>query len=156
MKVTDFIEQYNNSTDKAKFTKKIIHRQYVPYSEKIAIAVHIVQMSSYDEGGNFRLNSPLRYLLWVQAVLQSYTTLELGQNFASAYDALDQAGAVEEIINAVGRDAESLQTIVSMTLDDLMTNERDLPAYLDGKLAAFAQVVNAISEDATPEASVGE
>lgn len=144
MKVTDFIEQYNNSTDKAKFTKKIIHRQYVPYSEKIAIAVHIVQMSSYDECGNFRLNSPLRYLLWVQAVLQSYTTLELGQNFASAYDALDQAGVVEEIINAVGRDAESLQTIIGMTLDDLMTNERELPSYIEHKLGALSHVLESL------------
>ena len=152
MKINEFIEQYNNATDKAKFVKKIIHRYYAPYSEKIAAAEGVVQLSSYDENGNFRINSPLRYLLWIQAVLQIYTTLELGEKFAETYDILDQAGVVEEIINTVGRDAESLQTIISMTLDDLITNERDLPSYFDNKLMSFAAVLDALPEFVKNEA----
>ena len=144
MKIGDFIEQYNNATDKTKFVKKIIFRHYAPYSTKIAAAESVVQLSSYDENGNFRINSPLRYLLWIQAVLQIYTTLELGEKFADTYDALDQAGVVEEIINAVGRDAESLQTIIGMTLDDLMTNERELPSYIEHKLGALSQVLESL------------
>ena len=46
MKIDEFIEQYNNATDKAKFVKKIIHRYYAPYSEKIAAAETVVQLSS--------------------------------------------------------------------------------------------------------------
>ena len=85
-------------------------------------------------------------------MLQSYTTLELGEKFAETYDILDQAGVVEEIINTVGRDAESLQTIISMTLDDLITNERDLPSYFDNKLMSFAAVLDALPEFVKNEA----
>lgn len=145
MKIVDFIEQYNNATDKQKFIKKIIYRHYIPYAEKMSAANNIVRLSTYDETGSFRVNSPLRYLLWVQAVLQCYTTLELGDRFVDAYDVLDQAGIIEGIISAVGRDAESLQTIISMTFDDLLTNERDIVPYIDGKLIAIMEALSSIS-----------
>ena len=151
MKINEFLDQYNNTTDKEKFIKKIIFRHYVPYADKIATAENIIQLSSYDGNGAFRVNSPLRYILWVQAVIVGYTTLEIGDRFVDAYDALDQAGVIEPIMSAVGKDAESLQTIISMTLDDLIMNERDMPSYIDNKLSVFLEVAEAMIKSTEEE-----
>lgn len=146
MKIKDFIEQYHNATDKPKFLKKIIFRYHMPYVDKLAAAQSIVKLSTYDEEGNFRINSPQRYLLWVQAILHGYTTLETGDAFITSYDALDQEGLIEEIIAAIGKDAEALQTIISMTLDDLLTNERDLVSYVDHKSETIMQAFDVLAQ----------
>lgn len=150
MKVKEFIEQFNNAAekDKERQAKKIVATHYLKYETKIGIAQTVVRLSSYEnDGTTFRINSPQRYLLFVQAVITHYTTLEIGKDdtFLDIYNMLDQAGAIEFILDAIGEDVDSLRTVISMTLDDFMTNERDLPSYLDHKMDAIMEVLSSIT-----------
>ena len=138
MKIKEYLEKRNFKLAKA---EDHVVTQYLPYSRKMAEAKNIVEFTSYageGEDRRFCVNSPIRLHLFMQRLVENYTDLEF-EDFNEDYDALVSSGAMDEIISLIPkREYEEFDLLVHMTLDDLMTNEREFAGYVDGKMELLA------------------
>lgn len=153
MKVDEFIQGYekalkskSNVNTAEKYLEKHITRKYLPYSIKMAEARNIVWRSSFNDDNKFYLDSPVRYILFVVSVLTNYTDIEFA-TVGEDYDKLAECGAIEAIIATIGEDYDAFQTVVNMTLDDLMTNEREFVAYIEHVVDATKTALESVSAD---------
>lgn len=165
-KVKVFVKLFNDIKDrdqekeldrKAKFVAKYIDKTYVPYAIKMSEAIRIVERSSYtDLDGTkiFSLSSPMRWVLFVICIINYYTSLEIDDNDAMTdYDLLDQVGAIDIIFSLIGKDIESFNTVLTMTYDDMMENERSTTAFLDRQIAAIKLLLDNIDTSAIEDAA---
>lgn len=154
MRVKDFV--YNlekkKEDDVAKFVEKHLKTHYISYSRKMSEAELIVKHSSTVEVNGkevFRVSSPMRWMLFVLAVLRNYTTLELNaENLVEDFDALDKSGAIETLFAVIGKDIDTFNTVLTMTYDDYAANERDLVSFVEHKIDAMMTVFDGIDTDA--------
>ena len=144
MDIGKFIEEFDKAAAKDRATKKTTETErlirkhitsyYISYEVKISEAKKIIQHSSYetiDGREYFRINSPVRYLLFMMSVIRSYTDLEFDTtNTMIQFDLLEQRGILDLITQVIGDDYDKFQTVLSMTLDDLISNERSLISKL--------------------------
>ena len=162
-KVIDFANKYEkqvNESDKTKFLKtKLKVENYLPYSEKLITAELIVKNSSYaivknENSGEMRMtnrikiNSPMRYILFVMNVVNKYTNLEVNfKDVLPEYDALNKNNLIEIIFDKVGdKEVGEFNTVVDMILNDFMTNEYEFKNFVSEKLSQ----ANEIIKKATP------
>lgn len=151
MRVKDFV--YNlekkKEDDVVKFVEKHLKTHYISYSRKMSEAELIVKHSSTVEVNGretFRVSSPMRWMLFVLAVLRNYTTLELNaENLVEDFDALDKSGAIETLFAVIGKDIDTFNTVLTMTYDDYATNERDLVSFVEHKIDALMTVFDGIN-----------
>lgn len=165
MKVDEFVNGFNKALKSKssvntveKYIEKHITKKYLPYAMKMAEAHNIVKSSSYYADADtkrFRLNSPARYILFVVSVLTHYTDIEFGKNVSEDYDALAECGALEGIITAIGEDYDVFQTVVNMTLDDEMSNERELASFFEHRIVAAQKMLENVDVDSIVTALQG-
>lgn len=150
MNINDFINEYNEAQNKEKYLKKHIVTDYLSWTEKVLEAQKIVQMSCYEnDGDRFKINSPLRYYLYVLAIVRSYTDIEIEKNRGiQSFDLLEKNGVTTLLLNQIS-DVKSFQTVLNWTLDDHMMNYRDMTSWLDGKGEALKELFDAMN-DAIP------
>lgn len=144
MKVNDFVDEYKKADEKGK--KKLVAehvtRPYVPYLTKVAVAQAIVDQTQYvrdenateEEGrmprGEYRLNTPIRYLVTLMQMVAEYTDLEQSENTYDDFDALQECGALSNILEAVQNDFTIFENVVQMTADDVHATENSLVTHL--------------------------
>lgn len=151
MKIVDFIDTFKGTEYKDKLIQKHITKPYMHWLMKVAEAENIVQKSCYDKDGRFRLNSPLRYYLYIITIIKNYTDLEFTESeMISEFDLLEENGINDYIIQGIGEDVGRFNTVLKMTFDDHMENYRSLPSYFDSKKDALMMILDSIqlSEDA--------
>jgi hypothetical protein len=143
MDIGIFIDDYRKAKiDKAKadLIKKHVKATYVPYETKVAESKNILNFCCYDSDNNFRINSPLRYVLFIKVVIMLYTDLVWNaENFMIQFDLLEQYKIIEEILEEIGDDIQNFETVLAMTYDDIITNERSLLSRIES-LASSAKV----------------
>ena len=159
MDIGKFIDEYVNfKSEQARdaLVAKHVVATFVPYETKIAEAKNIVENSCYiDVNGSkkFWLNTPMRYILFIKAVIMLYTDLEFSDmNTLLQLNLLEQYQIVEPIIAKIGPDYEKFQTILNMTLDDAMANERSLISYLENMGESIGIVLDELSKIALEQA----
>ena len=162
-KVKIFVKLFNDIQDrdvekeldkKAKFVNKYIDNTYMSYAMKMAEARQIMERTSnIDVGGKtmFSMSSPMRYVLFVVSVIRNYTSLEFSDDVMADFDLLSVSGAIEMIFAAIGRDVDDFNTVLSMTVDDYMQNERDIVSFMEQRLATLERILGAIDTDAIAE-----
>lgn len=144
MKIVDFIDTFKGTEYKDKLIQKHITKPYMHWLMKVAEAENIVQKSCYDKDGNFRLNSPLRYYLYIITIIKNYTDLEFTESeMMSEFDLLEENG-VDDMIVSMADDVARFTKVMQMTLDDHMENYRSLVGYVDGKKDALMTVLDSI------------
>lgn len=163
-KIKIFVKLFNDITDrdadkelekKTKFANKYIENSYMPYAMKMAEARQILERSTnieVDGKQMFSISSPMRYVLFVVSVIQNYTSLEFSDDVMADFDLLSVSGAIEVLFASIGRDVEDFNTVLSMTVDDYMQNERDLVSFIENRLAAFAKILDGVDIDAIESA----
>ena len=155
MDIGKFITNYTKSNSQQirdEMIKKHVVATYVPYETKIGESLHIIDTSCYKTVNDkkiFWIDSPMRYILFMKAVVMLYTDLEFDTtNAMIQFNLLEQYNIFEKIIECIGTDYEKFQAVLNMTLDDRMTNERSLAARFDsiGESIAMAteQVLTAL------------
>ena len=144
MKIVDFVNTFNGTEHKEKLIQKHITKPYMNWLIKVAEAENIVQKSCYDKDGNFRLNSPLRYYLYIITIIKNYTDLEFtdGETM-SEFNLLEENG-VNDMIVSMTDDVARFTKVMQMTLDDHMENYRSLVGYVDSKKEALMTVLDSI------------
>lgn len=144
MKIVDFVNTFKGTEYKEKLIQKHITKPYMNWLMKVAEAENIVQKSCYDKDGNFRLNSPLRYYLYIITIIKDYTDLEFtdGETM-SEFNLLEENG-VNDMIVSMTDDVARFTKVMQMTLDDHMENYRSLVGYVEGKKDALMTVLDSI------------
>lgn len=161
-KVIDFVNEYEKQVgepDKTKFLKtKLKVENYLPYSEKLVTAELIVKNSSYaivknEENGaliktdRIKINSPMRYILFVMNVVNKYTNLEVNfKDVLPEYDALNKNGLVEVIFAKIGdKEVGEFNTVTEMILDDFMSNEYQFKNFVSEKLSQANEMMRKVA-----------
>lgn len=147
MKVQEFVEALNSgSLD----ISKHITTTYLPYTEKIAEGKEIADRSTHIElNGNkvFWQNTPIQYHLFIQRILARYTDIEI-ENPVEDFDALNEIGAIDRIIQAIPqREYAEFDTVVKMCMGDIIENERSFVSYIDTKLEALKILFETTMDD---------
>jgi hypothetical protein len=134
MKVDEFIRKYNSAKDKDKFLNDIITTQYIPYHEKMTDCEMII-LSTTKIDNEFRINSPMRFMLFVTTLLSRYTEIGKDENILTVFETLDEAGLIDQIVSRIPeKEYASYNTILNMELDDYMENNRSITAYISNKV----------------------
>lgn len=144
MKIVDFIETFKGTEYKDKLIQKHITKPYMHWLMKVAEAESIVQKSCYDKDSKFRLNSPLRYYLFIVSTIKNYTDLEFEDGEAIRdFNILEENGINDMIVGTV-EDVGRFAKVIQMTLDDHMENYRSLVGYVDGKKDSLMTILDNI------------
>ena len=160
----DFVEQYTKvATDSLKkryIEEKLKVVPYVPYLTKVTLAEKIVKQSSYekDENGEIikperiRVNSALRYVLYVTTIVKIYTNIELNNaEMATEFDMLNKAGLIEVIFKAIPeKEIVEFKTVLDLQLQDFMTNEYDVHAFISNQITRVTDVTKVFLEPVLP------
>ena len=121
MDIGKFIEEYDRAQSKDRLIKKHVLSDYISFEVKLSESKKIIEHSCYEDVDGrrvFRMNSPVRYMLFMMAVIRSYTDLEFDlTNTMIQFDLLDQRGIFEQLIQVIGGDVDKFQTVLNMTMD---------------------------------------
>ena len=152
MKVDEFIRQYKESAKKEQVCERHINKKYLPYANKIAECNKIVEntMNILNEDGtvSYKQNTPARFLLFHMRLISNYTDIELeNENFINDYDALNESGAFTALITKIPEsEYKEFNTLLSMTVDDFMGNNRTIFSCVENLVTAIM-----LSEKETPQ-----
>lgn len=133
MKIDEFVKEYSEAdkNEKTDLIREHIVNAYIPYLRKVACAEAIVKQTQFDEDGQVRLNTPIRYLVTLTQAVAEYTDLESSGNTDEDFDKLQSCGALANIIDAIKPDFTVYENVVQMQADDVYANETQLTAYMD-------------------------
>lgn len=151
MKVEDFINQMNGN-HKEGIIQKHIKREYVPFSEKLATAKKIINVSCYKEMPDsngvkkkvFWADSVMKHFLTIRALIELYTDLTFSANPLSDYDALVEKGYDAMLLAAIPiNDAEVFGNIVDMVYDDEYENINSIEGRIKNLANGFEEIFQA-------------
>lgn len=146
MKVDEFIKKYNVAKDKDKFLNDSITTQYVPYHEKMTDCEMII-LSTTKIDNEFRINSPMRFMLFVTTLLSRYTEIGEDEDILTVFETLDEIGLIDQVISKIPeKEYASYNTILNMELDDYMENNRSITAYISNKVKELEIPFKALME----------
>lgn len=161
MLVSEFVEKYQSSKQKNAFVEKQIKTKYLNFETKISLAQNIVNLSMYKEINGksvFVQNTPMRYELFVQAVVSNYTNLEWDKadddslDVLKGFNLLEQNGLVEVLFASIGDDIQKFSTVLNMVIDDEADRNRSIVPFLQTKFEAINMVLDTLSQAMeTPE-----
>lgn len=155
MLISEFVKKYNEAKQKNAFVNKHIVTNYITYETKISLARNIVEVSMYkyiNEKKRFIPNTPVRYMLFVQALIDSYTDLEWDKtddgvlDVSEDFNNLEKNGLVEIIIAAIGDDITKFTTVLNMVVDDTIDTNRSIVPFLETKFEAISMLLDTFSQ----------
>lgn len=151
MKIDQFIEDFDKSQDKEACIKPHIIIDYLPFTQKISVCNKIAEYTTHktvQEKKVFSIDSAMRYMLFVFAIIECYTDLELGKDDErmKSFDLLEKNNVMFFIRKCLGNEYERLDTVLRMQVEDIYNNERDLPSFLETKIDAINLVLERLGE----------
>lgn len=155
MKIDEFIKKYNDAKDKDKFLNDCIITTYVPYHEKMTDCEMVIISTTKIEN-EFRINSPMRFMLFITTLLSRYTEIGKDEDVLTVFETLDEKDLIDKIISKIPeREYTSYNTILNMELDDYMENNRSITAYISRKIkdleipvkSLFEAIMNNVPQD---------
>ena len=157
MTTKEFVGYYKMAKDKKAECAKRVKNKYVPFTTKIAECSKIVK-ATMDYNGVPNVTTPMRFLLFHMTLLKFYTDLELSDDVITEYDLLNEAGTLDGTDGTDGligslpvHEYKEFTTLLNMCVDDYISNNRDLVAYIENKLNVLMQLVPENKEEKTEE-----
>ena len=151
MKIEQFVEEFSKAQNKEEYVKKHIVNEYISYTQKVTICRSIADYTSHKEvlGKKvYSIDSSMRYMLFVFSIIEQYTDIELGQNDEriKAFDLIEKYNVMYFITTCMGDEYKRLDTVLKMQVDDIYSNERDLPSFLENKMEALSLVMERVDK----------
>lgn len=153
MDIGKFIDKYtkaNSQQVKDGMLDKCVVATYVPYETKVAESKNIIENTCYKMINGkkvFYVDTPTRYILFIKVIITYYTDLEFDPiNTLLQINLLEQYGLIDLIVSRIGPDYDKFQTVLNMTLDDVMTNERSLVSYLENMAESFSMTLGEMAD----------
>ena len=148
MDIGRFIDEYMVSKDpkaKEKIVKSHVVTTYLDYAKKIEESKKIVKYSCYDADGNFVINSPIRFMLFMMSVIRNYTDLEFStENPIGQFDLIMKYDIGNVFISNFAEDYKSFETVLKMVFDDEYENQRSMVSFIEHKMDAVLAAVSAM------------
>lgn len=152
--VEDFVKEYKATPDSRRslFCKNAIYRSYVPVLEKYVALSMAFNRTCRNTNGLIQFNSFLEYLVYTMTTIKMYTRLSIGteenSSIIDAYDALQECGALKELLLAIGEnELEELGRIHDRILNDVQVNELSPHAYFAEQIGRFKDAVNMVIDE---------
>lgn len=146
MLYSEFNNKMKIAKDKEATAKKHIRRTYVPYSEKLAEAKKIAEISTHtviNDKAVYKKNTPIQYFLKITRLISLYTDIELTEDINKAYDSLAESKNLDLLISQIPEsEITQFTTMVEMCVSDIYENERDLSSFIETKIEAFGLSLN--------------
>lgn len=159
MKVNEFIENYNNANNKDEYIFNSIIKKYVPYHEKMTDC-EIIILSTIKYEDKFKINSPMRFMLFITTLISRYTDIGEDEDLLTVYESLEENNLIDKIISAIPQNEyTSYETILNMELSDYMENNRSISAIVEGLSLSLENIINNINnvpQDVSEVAKVEE
>lgn len=130
-----------------RIAKKFLKTEYYPYEKKVILCENIVNytMTKSDEDGNksFHINSPMRQMLLILNMLNTYIVdvdFAEGTKIFNLLQTDDEAQFLFGLIPQSER--EIFIDIIDMVEEDYRDNYCSTPAYIDGKIDTLKIVLD--------------
>ncbi len=136
MKLNDFLKLYEENKEVA--IESINVRNYLPIAEKYALAVNVADSCFLkDEDGILTINTFVKYMVFVNQFLNTYTNLDFEDaDISDIYDKLDVCGALEDIIKTTGNEYNEILTLMNQYISEKMEYENS-PSKIVAKGVAY-------------------
>lgn len=146
--VKEFVKALTNrSSDDARrvyLEGTLAVKDYERYEVVCAICDQIIASSYFTADGQFKVDSCKKYLMYVSALLNTYTNIRFDESDALGdFNLLQRYGLVDVIINYIP-DAQvaMFDSVLNMKSNDLMTNYYEPHAFIKEQVVKFAPLIH--------------
>lgn len=146
--VKEFVKALTNrSSDDARrvyLEGTLAVKDYERYEVVCAICDQIIASSYFTTDGQFKVDSCKKYLMYVSALLNTYTNIQFDENDALGdFNLLQRYGLVDVIIGYIP-DAQvaMFDSVLNMKSNDLMTNYYEPHAFVKEQVVKFAPLIH--------------
>jgi len=146
--VKEFVKALTNrSSDDARrvyLEGTLAVKDYERYEVVCAICDQIIASSYFTTDGQFKVDSCKKYLMYVSALLNTYTNIRFDENDALGdFNLLQRYGLVDVIIGYIP-DAQvaMFDSVLNMKSNDLMTNYYEPHAFVREQVVKFAPLIH--------------
>ena len=146
--VKEFVKSLTNrSSDDARrvyLEGTLAVRDYERYEVVCAICDQIIASSYFTANGQFRVDSCKKYLLYVSALLNTYTNIKFDENDALGdFNLLQRYGLVDVIISYIPEAQVAMfDSVLNMKSNDMMTNYYEPHAFVREQVVKFAPLIH--------------
>lgn len=119
-------------------------KDYERYEVICAICDQIIANSYFTTDGQFKVDSCKKYLLYVSALLNTYTNIRFDENdMLGDFNLLQRYGLIDIIINYIPEAQVAMfDSVLNMKSNDIMTNYYEPHAFVKEQLVKFAPLIH--------------
>ena len=119
-------------------------KDYEKYEVVCAICDQIIANSYFTTDGQFKVDSCKKYLLYVSALLNTYTNIRFDENdMLGDFNLLQRYGLIDVIINYIPEAQVAMfDSVLNMKSNDIMTNYYEPHAFVKEQLVKFAPLIH--------------
>ena len=119
-------------------------KDYERYEVVCAICDQIIANSYFTTDGQFKVDSCKKYLLYVSALLNTYTNIRFDENdMLGDFNLLQRYGLIDVIINYIPEAQVAMfDSVLNMKSNDIMTNYYEPHAFVKEQLVKFAPLIH--------------
>lgn len=119
-------------------------KDYERYEVICAICDQIIANSYFTTDGQFKVDSCKKYLLYVSALLNTYTNIRFDENdMLGDFNLLQRYGLIDVIINYIPEAQVAMfDSVLNMKSNDIMTNYYEPHAFVKEQLVKFAPLIH--------------
>ena len=119
-------------------------KDYERYEAVCAICDQIIANSYFTTDGQFKVDSCKKYLLYVSALLNTYTNIKFDENdMLGDFNLLQRYGLIDVIINYIPESQVAMfDSVLNMKSNDIMTNYYEPHAFVKEQLVKFAPLIH--------------
>lgn len=119
-------------------------KDYERYEVVCAICDQIIANSYFTTDGQFKVDSCKKYLLYVSALLNTYTNIRFDENdMLGDFNLLQRYGLIDVIINYIPEAQVAMfDSVLNMKSNDIMINYYEPHAFVKEQLVKFAPLIH--------------
>ena len=146
--VKEFVKALTNrSSDDARriyLEGALAVKDYERYEVVCAICDQIIASSYFTADGQFKVDSCKKYLMYVSALLNTYTNIRFDESDALGdFNLLQRYGLVDVIISYIPESQMAVfDSVLNMKSNDLMTNYYEPHAFVREQVVKFAPLIH--------------
>ena len=146
--VKEFVKALTNrSSDDARriyLEGTLAVKDYERYEVVCTICDQIIASSYFTADGQFKADSCKKYLMYVSALLNTYTNIRFDENDALGdFNLLQRYGLVDVIISYIPEvQVAMFDSVLNMKSNDMMTNYYEPHAFVREQVIKFAPLVH--------------
>ena len=167
--VKEFVKALTNrSSDDARrvyLEGTLAVKDYERYEVVCAICDQIIASSYFTADGQFKVDSCKKYLMYVSALLNTYTNIRFDESDALGdFNLLQRYGLVDVIISYIPEAQVTMfDSVLNMKSNDLMTNYYEPHAFIKEQVIKFAPLIHgwidsflSVAEDVIKEIDINK